>query len=102
MPSIEDFWELRDKCEWVWSPDYNGAKGYFVKGPNGNVLFLPAAGLRSGAELCEKDSNGYYWAGTLHTIYSTCAFAFYIDSEYRGSNYYDRYCGFTVRPVAKP
>ena len=102
MPSVEDFWELRDKCEWVWSPNYNGAKGYLVKGPNGNVLFLPASGFRSGAELCEKGSNGYYWTGTLHTIYPTCAFAFYIDSEYRGSNYYDRYCGFAVRPVAKP
>lgn len=102
MPSIEDFWELRDKCEWVWSSDYNGAKGYIVKGSNGNAIFLPASGLRSGVELCEKGSNGYYWSGTIHTIYPTYAFALYIDSGYRGSNFYDRYCGYTVRPVAKP
>ena len=37
--------ELIDVCEWTWT-ELNGIAGYSIKGPNGNMMFLPAAGGR--------------------------------------------------------
>lgn len=39
LPTIDQFEELRKSCIWTW----NGG-GYEVVGPNGNSIFLPAAG----------------------------------------------------------
>jgi len=35
---------LVDRCTWTWS---DSKEGYYVKGPNGNSIFLPAAGYRT-------------------------------------------------------
>ncbi|MBO7046901.1 MAG: InlB B-repeat-containing protein [Prevotella sp.] len=43
VPTKEDIQELIDECEWTWT-EQNGQNGYSIKGPNGNTLFLPAAG----------------------------------------------------------
>ena len=62
LPTEEQLEELSDKCTWTWS---DSKKGYYVKGPNGNSIFLPAAGYR----YCNGDVNyvgthGYYWSST--------------------------------------
>ena len=41
----------------------NGCRGYKVTGPNGNSIFLPAAGWIQGSSLLEVGERGYYWAG---------------------------------------
>ena len=43
LPTKEEFQELVDKCKWKWEDE--GVKGYEVTGPNGNSIFLPAAGF---------------------------------------------------------
>ena len=43
MPTKEDFQELINDCNWTWT-ERNGMIGYEIKGPNGNTMFLPAAG----------------------------------------------------------
>lgn len=47
MPSLSEFEELLEKCEWIWrkAGDFSGYCGYDVIGANGNKIFLPAAGL---------------------------------------------------------
>jgi len=59
MPSREQQNELMEKCSWDWITK-NGMKGYLVTGPNGNTIFLPAAGEAS----C-LNADGYYWSRTL-------------------------------------
>ena len=43
MPTRQEMKELVDKCTWEWT-QINGINGYKVTGPNGNSVFLPAAG----------------------------------------------------------
>ena len=99
MPTKAQIQELVDKCTWEWIT-YNGnVYGYKITGPNGNRIFLPAAGYRYGTSLSYAGSNGYYWSGTLYEDYSYRAWGLYFSSGYHtlyGSN---RYYGFTVRPV---
>lgn len=43
IPTLDEWEELGAKCKWRWVT-YNGVEGYRVEGPNGNSIFLPAAG----------------------------------------------------------
>ncbi|WP_455162335.1 hypothetical protein [Tannerella forsythia] len=45
MPTKEEIRELLDHCTWNWTTQ-DGVNGCEVKGPNGNSIFLPAAGYR--------------------------------------------------------
>ena len=50
MPTRDEIKELNDNCTWQWTT-LNGVNGYRVTGPNGNSIFLPAAGYCYGTEL---------------------------------------------------
>lgn len=98
MPAYEEIEELVNKCTWTWIT-YKGINGFKVIGPNGNSIFLPAAGCRNGISLNSKGSGGYYWYGTL-SIYSNCEAWLLLMRN--GSHFLDgnsRFLGFTVRPV---
>ena len=66
MPSLEQIQELRDNCSCQWT-QRNGVNGQLVTGPNGNTMFLPAAGLRWDESLDYAGSYGYYWSRTLYS-----------------------------------
>ena len=98
MPTLDEIEELRDECSWEWTT-VNGVVGYKVTGPNGNSIFLPAAGYRNGTEVYRRGSRGYYWSGTLYEDSSYFAYYLYFyggGHDWDGS---DRYGGHTVRPV---
>lgn len=59
-PRREEFQELVDLCSWEWIAD-EAHPGYRVTGPNGNAIFLPAAGIYTGSKLMLKGHEGYYW-----------------------------------------
>ena len=71
-------------------------------GPNGNSIFLPAAGYRDGTGLLYTGSDGLYWSSSLRTDYPGSAWyvTFYSDYVYRSSGA-DRYDGLSVRPVSE-
>lgn len=98
MPTKEEQDELRTKCTWIWG-SHNGIDGYTVVGPNGNSLFLPAAGDRHDSGLYYAGSDGLYWSSSLDSDRSNDAFClyFYSDLVDWGRNY--RYIGHSVRPV---
>lgn len=100
MPTKAEQDELRAKCDWEWTT-MNGVKGYQVTGPNGNSIFLPAAGHRNGTEVFYRGSFGYFWSGTLNEHYSYGAYGllFYSGST-TGATYYLNY-GLPVRPVTE-
>ncbi len=45
----------------------NGVRGMLVTGPNGNSIFLPAAGYKSGTGTNAITSYGYYWTASLNS-----------------------------------
>ena len=102
MPDSSEFQELYDKCDWSWESSYNGASGYLVTGPNGNTIFIPASGFRYIDDLYYHGSYGICWSRTLYS--SSTDNARYLDfgsGNIAPTNYYDRYFGLSVRPVAE-
>ena len=65
MPTKEEAQELIDKCTW----DFTGT-GYKVTGPNGNSIFLPAAGYRYGDNWVGNGNAGYYATGEILGTYN--------------------------------
>lgn len=67
LPTKEEFEELINKCRWEWN-DETYPSGYKVTGPNGNSIFLPAAGLCIDGPFCAgNDFRGVeasYWSAS--------------------------------------
>ena len=101
MPTHDQIRELADNCSYVWT-EQNGVYGCKFTGPNGNSIFLPAAGRRSDSDLVRAGKNGYYWASTLDENASDYAPFLQIGSNsVLPNNLFDRYFGFSVRPVRR-
>ena len=98
MPTTAEFNELVNNCEWTWI-EYNGVQGQKVTGPNGNSIFLPAAGYRSNASVGDENVQGRYWAGQWANLNSMASILlFQNDTSFVRPNV--RYLGCTVRPVS--
>ena len=98
MPSETQMSELKSKCTWTWTTQ-NGTNGYKVTGPNGNSIFLPAAGCCDDGSLRDAGSNGVYWSASLSESYPGLAWYLLFDSSihYTYDDYRD--VGLTVRAV---
>ena len=101
MPTDAENEELCNKCTWTWTSQ-GGHEGYKVTGPNGNSIFFPAAGWRSGTGRDYVGQLGYYWSGTLSSLGSDYAHGllFYSSSHSTGSGR-GRSFGQSVRPVTE-
>ena len=62
MPTFEQYQELYDICT-SQRTTRNGVNGRLVTGPNGNTMFLPAAGYHDVS--LHDDGTCYYWSRTL-------------------------------------
>lgn len=102
MPTQEQIKELFDNCKYEWTT-LNGVKGEKFTGPNGNSIFLPAAGYRWNGYLLIVGSWGYYWSSTQDPGYSDYAYYLFFCSGNADWGYYypDRYYGRSVRPVVR-
>lgn len=101
MPTLSQWQELYDKCTWVLLT-LNGVDGYKVKGINGESIFLPAAGCRSGDNQFNVGSHGYYWSSTPDPDYADYAYRLRFVSDIIDPNNYDfRFNGLSVRPVSE-
>ena len=65
MPTGEDFQELIDNTSDIWTTR-NGVDGRLFTASNGNILFLPAAGVRDESDHYDPD-RGFYWSSSLST-----------------------------------
>lgn len=97
LPSKAEFEELIDRCTWTWTSQ-GGHNGYKVTGPNGNSIFLPAAGWRSKSSLHGAGDNGYYWSSTPN---EKSAYSLEFASSYHRVYWNPRYLGHSVRPVSE-
>ena len=101
MPTCAEQEELLDSCTWTWTTQ-NGVNGYNVKGPNGNSIFLPAAGCRGGSSLEYAGSYGCYWSSTPCDYgRDYYAYGLYFGSDGQGLGDCYRYYGLSVRPVVE-
>ena len=100
IPRIAEFEELCKKCDWTWTSQ-GGHKGYKVTGPNGNSIFLPAAGWRGGAGTNFVGEFGDYWSGTLSSWLSGYARNLDFNSGGHNTSYDYRSYGHCVRPVTE-
>ena len=98
MPTEAEQDELLYNCTWEWTI-LNGVNGRRVTGPNGNSIFLPAAGHRYGTSSYYVGSRGYYWSSSPYGDYGSNACSLYFDSGGIGWDWGLRYNGRSVRPV---
>lgn len=99
IPTIEEWQELYNHCSKVWVA-HNNVMGCRFTGPNGNTLFLPAAGSRWDDGLLNAGSSGYYWSSSLYTDYPNNAWNYGYPSGNPGGMVGNcRYNGFSVRAV---
>ena len=99
MPTIEEFEELIEECEWEWTSEGEN-RGYRVTGPNGNSIFLPAAGYRVRTSLNYAGSYGDYWSSTPYESNTQYACYLSFSSGSHCAHWYYRYYGQSVRPVS--
>ncbi len=102
IPTEDQLDELIDECTWTWTTQ-NGVNGRMVTGPNGNSIFLPAAGGYFAESYNEVGSWTIYWSSTLHYSKSNKVIVLGTNSE----NVYEsvtstRCLGFPVRAVRVP
>lgn len=101
LPSLAEVQELCDRCTWTWT-EQEGHCGCTVTGPNGNSIFLPAAGTRQGTTLYLNGAYGSLLTGTLDTTnhYYNRSLVFYSTSEHWIDTNLRDY-GQSVRPVMR-
>lgn len=100
MPTNAEIEELCKKGKWTWTTK-SGHNGYNITGPNGNSIFLPAAGSRYGTDTYDVGEYGLYWLNTLSSSNSNLANYLYFDSGYQDKDYNYRRYGQSVRPVTE-
>lgn len=117
MPTDVEQEELYNYCRRepmkIPTPGGESVNGYLFTGPNGNHIFLPAAGYRDHEAYQDTVTGeynvrdyyglnyiGHYWSSTPAENWNTGAHLLHIEKGYTSSNYSAyRYYGCSVRPV---
>lgn len=101
MPTIDEFEELFTECkkEWVEDTEIHVA-GYKFTGPNGNSIFLPAAGTRTQGNVSGEGLNGYYLSGSINATDNRFAMAYSFDQNVARRTSTPVYQALAIRPVS--
>ena len=97
-PTTEELQELFNNTTKTWTTQ-NGVNGWLFTAPNGNSLFLPAAGQYWDGMLINVGSYGFYWSSSLDTYEPNYAWYLYFYSDDYSIYGYYRYFGRSVRAV---
>ena len=87
----------------IWEALVNNSPEHLDNGfkftNNGQTLFLPAAGYVDNTQFDAVGSHGYYWSGTAFWS-SDAYYLFFTNGVVDAQNFvWDRYSGYSVRPV---
>ena len=103
VPTMEEIESLLNETyvERAWTTVNGWLCIKFTDKNNGNSIFLPAAGYRSGGDgaLNFIGVGGKYWSSTEHV--TTTAYRLYFFSNYADLYNENRTYGFSIRPVAE-
>lgn len=98
MPTLEEFKELIEKCEWKWIKR-DGVPGYkVISKTNGNSIFLPCAGFFYDDSNLGGTGGGYYWSFTPEGESNNADYLYFCDHDIDW-NYMERESGMPIRPV---
>lgn len=101
MPTIDEFEELFTECKKEWVEDTeNHVAGYKFTGPNGNSIFLPAAGTRTQGNVSGEGLNGYYLSGSINATDNRFAMAYSFDQNVARRSSTPVYQALAIRPVS--
>lgn len=101
MPTIDEFEELFTECKKEWVEDTkNHVAGYKFTGPNGNSIFLPAAGTRTQGNVSGEGLNGYYLSGSINATDNRFAMAYNFDQNAARRITTPVYQALAIRPVS--
>ena len=100
MPTFAELSELKTMCTWT-DGIVDGINGNWVKGPNGNSIFLPWSGNRIGSQYNNKGKEGFYWSGDMGVSLHSYG---YRDLDIKSGGVFqtdgaENYCGQSIRPV---
>lgn len=116
LPTEKEFEELLTKCTVKYVDAVLAGKEYMpdvagyllITGPNGNQIWLPAAGLKN-KPTDERYNNppgneGFYWTSESEKVYGSTSYKWMFFQHYDGKfNYYselkDKKFGASIRPV---
>lgn len=114
IPTMTDWKELAEYCEWVWTKQ-DSQNGMKVTGPNGQSIFLPADGQKDYNERFHYGQIGFYWSSNLYQTNPYLAWCLVFDSSglsYTNDFWYGwrwdfsntgrRCLGRSIRPVQDP
>ena len=102
LPSREEIEEIVAECTWEWT-SVDGMNGCKITGPNGNHIFVPAAGCYIGAELKMLGQNGMYHSYKMCGDYVNFSYGFHFGEgadNYQLDWLYRAY-GRSIRPVTE-
>ena len=99
MPTIDEFEELFTECKKEWVEE-DGVAGYKFTGPNGNSIFLPAAGTRTQGTVSGEGLNGYYLSGSINATDNKFAMAYSFDQNTSRRTTTPVYQALAIRPVS--
>lgn len=98
IPTYDQMKELINCCTWIWS-EQNGKKGYRVYGPNGQNIFIPAAGFRTSTKLLGEGTDAYLWFRQLYKPIPNQAWSLYLNETDHYMSCSSRSDGQSIRPV---
>ncbi len=100
MPTDQEYQELVENCKWEFT-EINGVNGYLAVGPNGQSIFIIAAGYRLGHPPYQQGEYGFgdYWSATTVKELNRVSCCFGYSPKSYGRRCYARYRGRTIRPV---
>ncbi|MGN0028371.1 MAG: hypothetical protein ACI35Q_01365 [Marinilabiliaceae bacterium] len=99
IPTADEFEELFEKCDAEWTEE-DGVAGYKFTGPNGNSIFLPAAGSRTGSTISEQGERGLYLTGSVNSTATDFAISYGFSNGQNDKTTTPRYQALSVRPVS--
>ena len=103
MPTSVEIQELIDNTDHVWVTNYEGTgvSGMkFTSKKNGNSIFIPASGYRSGSSFRDQGELGDVWSSSLYTTYPDYTYELFFNSSRTQASYNaSRGDGLPVRGV---
>lgn len=115
-PTVEELAELMNSAYCTWTLEtINSRKGARVTGKNGNSIFIPAGGFKTGTRLSSNNSAGCLWSNGLTTTqakyyYNANVIRFGVSrsntislasGDHNGAGFVPRNYGYNIRPVKR-
>ena len=99
LPTAADYEELFSLCTSEWT-EMEGVAGYKLTGPNGNSIFLPAAGSRTINDVTGEGTEGYYMTGTINPSNNQFAVSYQFANSFNTKTTTAVYQALSVRAVS--